>query len=162
MAGSTIHHLLYLRAKDVSPDFFAWHRMCRTQRRVATKRHIALDIEYYESVTSSAEVSIREASVKYSVDPSPSFSYGEVGFAGASIQPTSPSSPSNLRAIGNYLASSAVAGASVDEIGHALHLAVENEKLQEDLETLVMQGSLQRRGVGRGALYSLTNGSLGS
>ena len=46
-------------------------------------------------------------------------------------------------------------GYTADEIVEELHLPVDGTALQQDLEEMVAAGVLDRRGVGRGALYTL-------
>lgn len=49
-------------------------------------------------------------------------------------------------------------GCTADEIAQDLHLALNGDVLFGDLEELVARGILERRGVGRGCLY--TRGSV--
>jgi len=46
-------------------------------------------------------------------------------------------------------------GGTTDEIAQSLNASMEGVGLQVDLEMLVRRGILDRRGIGRGALYSL-------
>lgn len=46
-------------------------------------------------------------------------------------------------------------GGTADEIAQSLNASLDGVGLQADLEMLVRQGILDRRGIGRGALYSL-------
>ncbi len=47
-------------------------------------------------------------------------------------------------------------GLTADEIADRLGLPAGGKTLQHELEDMVWQGLLERRGVGRGALYALT------
>lgn len=46
-------------------------------------------------------------------------------------------------------------GYTADEMVDALHLAIDSATLQQELEDMVASGVLDRRGIGRGALYTL-------
>ena len=48
------------------------------------------------------------------------------------------------------------AGRTADEIADALGLPIDGAALQPDLEEMVERGILDRCGIGRGALYTLT------
>ena len=47
-------------------------------------------------------------------------------------------------------------GHTTDEITDALDLPIDGAALQSELEEMVVRGILARRGIGRGALYTLT------
>lgn len=59
------------------------------------------------------------------------------------------------QAVAAVLSAGDVLGCTTDEIADALHLPKDGAALQQELEEMVYEGILDRRGVGRGALYTL-------
>lgn len=59
-------------------------------------------------------------------------------------------------AVTSVLSTGDTLGCTADEIAMALRLPIDGAALQHDLEDMVERGILDRRGVGRGALYTLT------
>ncbi len=45
-------------------------------------------------------------------------------------------------------------GATADQVAHAIDLGLDGDTVQGELEELVAHGLLDRRGLGRGALYT--------
>lgn len=60
-----------------------------------------------------------------------------------------------IDAVVSVLSSDDPIGSSSDEIANALHWPGDGAALQGELEELVACGLLDRRGIGRGALYTL-------
>lgn len=61
-----------------------------------------------------------------------------------------------MRAVTAVLARGDAAGRTTDDIADALNLPEDSQNLQTELEVLVRRGILDRRGIGRGALYTLS------
>lgn len=59
------------------------------------------------------------------------------------------------QAVAVVLSAGDALGCTTDEIAHALNLPKDGAALQQDLEEMVYEGILDRRGIGRGALYTL-------
>ncbi len=67
-----------------------------------------------------------------------------------------PADEANLmEAVATVLSTGDALGYTPDELVDALRLPIDGAELQHDLEELVDLGMLDRRGVGRGALYTL-------
>ena len=60
-----------------------------------------------------------------------------------------------IDAVVSILSSGDAMGSSADEIAQSLNWPIDGDALQVELEDLVACGVLDRRGVGRGALYAL-------
>jgi len=58
-------------------------------------------------------------------------------------------------AVISVLSTGDILGCTADEIAVALEMPIDGAALQHDLEDMVDRGILDRRGVGRGALYTL-------
>lgn len=59
------------------------------------------------------------------------------------------------QAVAAVLSAGDALGCTTDEIAGALNLPYDGAALQQDLEEMVYEGILDRRGIGRGALYTL-------
>jgi len=69
--------------------------------------------------------------------------------------PVSPVVPSTATEILTVIVAEEPPGATADQVARALGLGLDGDTVQGELEELVAHGLLDRRGLGRGTLYTL-------